>query len=97
MRKKVTCQKCGTEFLAKRSTAKFCSDSCRVGYHQSGDSIMMDLEKIEECLNRIIRTATDNPGLIKFGHTSLMANARMKLGSAEKRVLDAFYKPEISS
>jgi hypothetical protein len=30
----IKCQKCGKEFTPKKETAKFCSVSCRVGYHK---------------------------------------------------------------
>lgn len=31
----VTCQRCGDEFTAQKSTAKFCSASCRVAWHRA--------------------------------------------------------------
>ncbi len=30
----VTCQNCGEPFTPQRSTAKFCSDNCRVAYNR---------------------------------------------------------------
>ena len=30
------CEICGREFVAKRSTAKYCSDRCRIAHHRGG-------------------------------------------------------------
>ena len=34
----VTCQHCGTEFTARKSTAKFCGTNCRMAAHRAGKS-----------------------------------------------------------
>lgn len=39
---KKTCLKCGKEFEAKKDTAKYCSDSCKVIYNRNNSKIKSD-------------------------------------------------------
>jgi hypothetical protein len=42
-----TCLYCGTTFTAKRRSAKFCSDSCRVSQHRLGRSGLSEEQLFE--------------------------------------------------
>jgi len=62
------CLKCGDSFTAKRSTKKFCSDSCRVGYHQRGNRIDEALRNIAMWMGSISTAVHTYPDAVTEGH-----------------------------
>lgn len=48
------CKQCGREFIAKRSTAQFCDDRCRVNHHrQRGKAVQEPLGYCAEYIRQI--------------------------------------------
>lgn len=86
-----TCLKCGKNFNAKRSTAKFCSASCRSGYHQRGNQIDLDMMTIRECLLRISTTAHEKPTLIEDKHFDEMYAIFMQVDKVQSQVGNAIW------
>lgn len=88
----VTCLKCGKRFTAKRKSAKYCSPSCRSGYHQVGNQIDMDMRTINECLFRIAETARKHPELITSRHSDALHNQFLNIERVETAVNSALFK-----
>lgn len=89
MSKTVQCHKCGKNFEAKRSTAKFCSASCRSGYHQRGSQVDIDLMTIRECLMRISTTAREKPELFRLQHDDDLYTIFMQVDRLQSDVVNA--------
>ena len=89
------CEVCGREFQAKRSTARFCSDTCRSrnarGYEFHGElqppapSACMSEDEVFEVVQRAHVAASD------MSRASLMTSAPLcaKLKKAAKKMEDA--------
>lgn len=68
------CATCAKEFVAKRSTAKFCSDTCRVDYarrrHVPGTNVILDLDAPEPPEMKVTWNPGPAPEKEKKGHCS---------------------------
>ena len=62
--KKRSCAYCGRSYEAQRSTSKFCSPSCRVGFHQRGRKIDWVMNDIIQQLNYVSTTLQENPNQV---------------------------------
>lgn len=88
--KQVTCRKCGKTFEAQRSTAKFCSDSCRSGYHQRGNQLDEDLRTIRMALGRISTTARQQPELVTKSHADQLNRLAAWMAKEESNLFEAY-------
>lgn len=89
------CEICGREFRAQRSTARYCSDTCRKrkerGYAYAGGleapapSAHMSVDEVNEVVQRAHAAAAD------MSRASMLAAAPLclKLRKAAKRIEDA--------
>lgn len=55
------CKHCGKTFQYKRSTAKFCSDSCRVRWHELKDEFERDTKQIQSIIRRMNERDKEHP------------------------------------
>lgn len=62
----VKCLRCNKNFQAQRSSAKYCSDSCRVMYKQSGTKMEHEKLKAIKAIQNIISLLDDDSE--RWGH-----------------------------
>ena len=75
-----TCLKCGKMFKPQRSTRKFCSDACRVGYSKAGNQADADLRAIRDAALRLASFARKYPEMITDKQKQGLLNTGREVG-----------------
>lgn len=89
---KIQCLKCGKLFTPKTQRARFCSDSCRVGFHQRGNMIDEQIRAIENAVTFITDTAAASPALILPEHGERMLGAAKGIKAAYDAIKAVVYE-----
>lgn len=83
---KVTCSFCGDEFLAERSSAKFCTPKHRIAYNRLEGRIERLKNAALDYVWDIKKLAEDHPHMTKFAETELLL-AQLYISDARSKLL----------